>query len=137
MKNPNPSKLLSKTAPFKRRPLLPTSLLLKGLLFTMATQLSLATPRLIDQVIAVVGGEYPITLYEVEKLSSEQKIPPATALKLLLQKRLLQYQLRSRGISIDSFTLQEAFDRFARERRMSPTQLREILQREHRYQQFL
>jgi hypothetical protein len=103
----------------------------------MATQLSLATPRLIDQVIAVVGGEYPITLYEVEKLSSEQKIPPATALKLLLQKRLLQYQLRSRGISIDSFTLQEAFDRFARERRMSPTQLRKILQREHRYQQFL
>lgn len=110
---------------------------MKGVAVAVAAQLAVAAPQLIDQVVAVVGGEYPITLYEVEKLSAAKKIPPATALKLLLQKKLLQYQLKTRGISIDSFTLQEAFDRFARERGMSPTQLRETLQREHRYRQFL
>ncbi len=83
--------------------------------------------KMIDAIAVIVNNE-PITTYEIAKVSSALHIPKSEALDLLIQKRLEEEQIKKLGIEVDEFELQEAIDKFAKEKGMDIFSLRQALE---------
>jgi hypothetical protein len=92
--------------------------------------------EIVDKIVAVVGDQ-PITLYQIEKLSQERNIPPNTALNLLIDKNLIDYLVKEKGISIDPLTLDRAIRDIARRNGMEQYQFEELLKQRGEYNQFI
>jgi parvulin-like peptidyl-prolyl isomerase len=92
--------------------------------------------EIVDKVVAVVGDQ-PITLYQIKKLSQEQNIPPNRALNLLIDKNLINYLVREKGIAIDPLTLDRAIREIAQRNGMEQYQFEELLKQRGEYQKFI
>jgi hypothetical protein len=82
--------------------------------------------EVLDKIIATVNS-IPVTSYEVEKLSSDLNISSQKALNYLLDQKLIQSEIKKRGISVDDFEVENAMEKIAKQNGMNLFEFKNIL----------
>jgi peptidyl-prolyl cis-trans isomerase SurA len=82
--------------------------------------------KIVDKVVASVEG-IPITSYEIEKFSKENNIPKNRALNILIEEKLIQNEIKKRGIDVDDFEVEEEMEKLAKQNGMDLFQFKNIL----------
>lgn len=92
--------------------------------------------QMINGIAAIVENE-PITLFEVTKVKEQLKIDEQKALDLLIRDRLEQAQIKTLGINVTPFEINERVDAIAKKNGVSTSQFRmEIENRGTRFKEF-
>jgi parvulin-like peptidyl-prolyl isomerase len=92
--------------------------------------------EVLDKIVAVVGN-IPITLYQIEKTAREHNIPLSKAFNYLVDKALIDYELRQKGVEVDQFQLDRKLEEIARQNGMSREQFVELLKERGEYERFI
>ena len=82
--------------------------------------------KIVDKIVAVVNNN-PITSYDIENLESELHINKNQALNMLIDKKLIQNEIKKRGISIDDYEITDAMRNIAKRNNMSLFEFENIL----------
>jgi len=102
------------------------SFALIGLLYTHA--------EVIDKIVATVNN-IPVTSYEVEKLSKNLNISNDKALQILLDQKLIQSEIKRRGIEVDDFEIENAMEKIAKRNGLSLFEFKNILMQKGQYKE--
>lgn len=87
---------------------------------------SLSGAKVITSVIAVVNGE-PITSYEIELASKEEKVSKAEALEVLIDLRLQEAHIKELGLSVDDYELEDRLKMIASRNNLEFSDLEEVI----------
>jgi len=87
-------------------------------LFTLLTLLSFLNAGIINGVSVVVNNT-PITLYEIDELSSLKSISRNDAMNLLVRKKLEESEARQRNLTVSNEELEQEISILARRNKMS------------------
>ncbi|WP_456470342.1 SurA N-terminal domain-containing protein [Caminibacter sp.] len=98
---------------------------MKKSLLILCTALIL-NAKIVDKVVASVNNA-PITSYDIEKVSSEAKVSEDIALNMLIDQKLLQQEIKKRGITVDEFDIDNKLEKIARQNGMSLFEFKNIL----------
>ena len=71
--------------------------------------------EVLDRIVATVNN-IPITSYEVKKLSKRLNIDKNKALNILLNQKLIESEIKKRGIVVDNFELESALESIAKKK---------------------
>lgn len=82
--------------------------------------------KVVDKVIASVEGE-PITSYEVQTFAKQNNFPKDKALGILIQEKLIESEIKKRGISVDDFEIEDELEKMAKQNGMDLFQFKNIL----------
>jgi peptidyl-prolyl cis-trans isomerase SurA len=82
--------------------------------------------EIVDKTVASVEG-IPITSYELMKFSKQNHIPENKALKILIQEKLIESEIKKRGIGVDDFEIEEELEKIAKRNGMNLFQFKNIL----------
>jgi peptidyl-prolyl cis-trans isomerase SurA len=82
--------------------------------------------KTVDKVVASVEGE-PITSYELQTFSKQNHLSEDKALKILIQQKLIDSEIKKRGISVDDFEIEEEMEKIAKRNGMDLFQFKNIL----------
>ncbi|GAX86761.1 conserved hypothetical protein [Lebetimonas natsushimae] len=82
--------------------------------------------KVVDKVIANVEGE-PITSYELQNFSKQNNLPKDKALSILIQEKLIDSEIKKRGISVDEFEIENELENVAKQNGMDLFQFKNIL----------
>jgi len=82
--------------------------------------------KIVDKVVAVVGNT-PITSYEVETLANRLHISKNKALNLLIDKKMIENEIKKRGIEVDDYEVEEALDKIAKRNNLTLFEFKNIL----------
>ena len=82
--------------------------------------------KIVDRVIASVNGE-PITSYDIEMTSKKLNIPSNKALNYLIDQKLIESEIKKRGISVDDFEIDEAMEKIAKRNNLTLFEFKNIL----------
>jgi parvulin-like peptidyl-prolyl isomerase len=104
-------------------------LVLAGLVFMLHAEV-------LDKVVASINN-IPVTSYEIEKTSKELNVPKDQALQILLDKKLIQSEVKKRGIEVDDFELENAMEKIAKQNGLSLFEFKNILMQRGQYKQFV
>lgn len=107
---------------------------MKKLFLTSLILLSL-NAKIIDKVIASVNKE-PITSYDIQKISKQLHISPNQALNYLIDQKLIESEIKKRGISVDDYEIDEAMNKIAKENHLSLFEFKNILMQRGEYKKF-
>jgi parvulin-like peptidyl-prolyl isomerase len=107
---------------------------MKKIIFITALVLSL-NAEVVDRVVASVNSE-PITSYEVSKTVQEYHMNPNQALNFLIDQKLLQDELKRRGIEVDDFDIQQAMEKIANKNGMTLFEFKKLLEEKGEYDKF-
>ncbi|WP_457564192.1 peptidyl-prolyl cis-trans isomerase [Caminibacter sp.] len=91
--------------------------------------------EIIDKVIASVNNE-PITSYEISKVENQMHMTPNQALNYLIDQKLLNEELKKRGIEIDDFDIDQAMENIANKNGMTLFEFKRILKQRGEYKKF-
>jgi peptidyl-prolyl cis-trans isomerase SurA len=82
--------------------------------------------RIVDKVIASVEGE-PITSYELQNFSKQNNISRDKVLGILIEKKLIDSEIKKRGINVDDFEIEDELEKVAKQNGMDLFQFKNIL----------
>ena len=82
--------------------------------------------KIVDKVIANVEGE-PITSYELQTFSTQNHISPKQALNILIEQKLIDSEIKKRGISVDDFEIENELEKIAKQNGMNLFEFKNIL----------
>lgn len=82
--------------------------------------------KIVDKIVAVVGN-IPITSYEVETLSQNMNIPKNKALNLLIDKKIIENEIKKRGIEVDDYEIDDELEKIAKRNNLTLFEFRNIL----------
>jgi len=91
--------------------------------------------KIIDKVIASVNGE-PITSYDIQITSQNLKISPNQALNYLIDQKLINSEIKKRGISVDDYEINEAINKIAKRNHLTLFEFENILMQRGEYEKF-
>ncbi len=91
--------------------------------------------KIVDKVVASVNN-YPITSYDVEIASKKLGISPNKALNYLIDQKLIESEIKKRGISVDDFEIDEAMDKIAKRNNLTLFEFKNILMQRGEYYKF-
>ena len=92
--------------------------------------------EVLDKVIASINN-IPITSYEVEKTAKQLNISKEKALQVLLDKKLIQSEIKKRGIEVDDFELENAMEKIAKQNGFTLFEFKNILMQRGQYKDFV
>ncbi|AZV47471.1 hypothetical protein C3L23_09400 [Nautilia sp. PV-1] len=98
---------------------------MKKLLFTLGLVI-LLNAQVIDKIIATVNN-IPITSYEVDTTAKKMNISKQKALNYLLDQKLIQSEIKKRGIEVDDFEVENAMEKIAKQNGLSLFEFKNIL----------
>lgn len=98
---------------------------MKRIIFVLFTFVVL-NAKIVDKVVASVNGE-PITSYEVEITSKRMHINENRALNYLIDQKLIDSEIKKRGIEVDDFELNQAMENIAKRNNLSLFEFKNIL----------
>jgi len=99
---------------------------MKKIFLTSLTTLGILSAGIINGVSVIVNNT-PITLYEIEELSTQKSISQNDAMNLLVRKKLEESEAKQRKIEISDAELQNEISTLARRNRMSVMEFTEAL----------
>jgi len=73
--------------------------------------------KIVDKVIASVEGE-PITSYELQTFAKKNHISTNEALNILIDQKLIDSEIKKRGISVDDFEIENEMEKIAKQNGM-------------------
>ena len=88
---------------------------------------SLLQAVIVDRVVASVNGE-PITSYDIAKTVNILKTTPQQALNYLIDKKILDSEIKKRGIGVDEFDIENAVEKIAQKNGMTLFEFKSYLQ---------
>ena len=91
--------------------------------------------KTVDEIVASVNSE-PITSYDIQKISEKLHISKNKALNYLIDKKLIESEIKKRGISVDEFEINEAMDKIAKKNNLTLFELKNILTQRGEYENF-
>ncbi|WP_456480035.1 hypothetical protein [Nautilia sp.] len=91
--------------------------------------------EILDEIIASVNN-IPVTSYEVEQLSKRGGISKKKALEYLLDQKLIQSEIKKRGINVDDFEIENAMEKIAKQNGLSLFEFKNILMQKGEYKHF-
>ena len=91
--------------------------------------------KVIDKVVASVNGE-PITSYDIQTTSQKLKIPPNQALNYLIDQKIIDSEIKKRGISVDDYEINEAMNKIAKRNNLTLFEFKNILMQKGEYEKF-
>ncbi|GAB6075093.1 peptidylprolyl isomerase [Nautilia lithotrophica] len=106
---------------------------MKKIIFSLSL-IFLLHAEVIDKIVATVNN-IPITSYEVEKLSKNLNISYDKALQYLLDQKLIQSEIKKRGIEVDDFEIENAMEKVAKQNGLSLFEFKNILMQKGQYDQ--
>ena len=92
--------------------------------------------EVLDKIVATIN-DMPITSYEVEKLSKQLNIDKNRALNILLNQKLIESEIKKRGIVVDNFELENALEVIAKRNGFSLFEFKNILMQRGDYQKLI
>jgi len=92
--------------------------------------------KIVDRVIVSVNGE-PITSYELNKTVALLKISPKEALNILIDKKIIDEEIKKRGIEVDEFDIENALEKIASKNGMSVFEFKNFLKAKGEYNKFI
>jgi len=92
--------------------------------------------QVLDKIVASINNE-PITSYEVEKTSEQLNVSKKQALQILMDKKLIESEIKKRGIDVDDFELQNAMEKIANQNGLTLLEFKNILMQKSQYKQFV
>ena len=69
--------------------------------------------KIVDKIVAVVNNS-PITSYDIKTLQNNLHINKNQALNMLIDKKLIQNEIKKRGISVDDYEINDAMRNIAK-----------------------
>jgi hypothetical protein len=106
---------------------------MKKIVFTLGL-VFLLHAEVVDKIIATVNN-IPITSYEVNTLASNLNISKDKALDYLLDQKLIQSEIKKRGIEVDDFEVENAMEKVAKQNGLSLFEFKNILMQKGQYKQ--
>ena len=91
--------------------------------------------KIVDKIIASVNGE-PITSYDIEITSKKLNLPKNQALNYLIDQKLIDSEIKKRGISVDDYEIDEAMDKIAKRNNLTLFEFKNILIQRGELKQF-
>ncbi len=91
--------------------------------------------KIIDKVVASVNNQ-PITSYEIEKVSKSMHIDKNKALNYLIDQKLIESEIKKRGIEVDDFEINQAMQKIAKRNNLSLFEFKNILTQKGEYKKF-
>jgi len=92
--------------------------------------------EVLDRIVATVNN-IPITSYEVEKLSKKLNIDRNKALNILLDQKLIESEIKKRGIVVDDFELENALETIAKRNGFNLFEFKNILIQRGEYEKLI
>lgn len=80
--------------------------------------------------IAIVVNSEPITMLDIIKTSKMLNISKKEAAELLIDQKLQESQIKKFGIFVDEFELEDAIENFAKERGLTLSKLKDIIEKQ-------
>jgi len=99
---------------------------MKKLIKAIIITFSFLNAKIIDKVVASVNGE-PITSYEINQTYNQLKIDKIKALNYLIDKKILEEEIKKRGISVDEFDVENTLEKIAQKNGMSLFEFKSVL----------
>jgi len=99
---------------------------MKKIFLTSLVTLGILSAGIINGVSVIVNNT-PITLYEIQELSTQQGISQNDAMNLLVRKKLEEYEAEQRKIEISDTELQDEISTLARRNRMSVMEFKDAI----------
>ncbi|MEO1927726.1 MAG: hypothetical protein ABGX26_03455 [Nautiliaceae bacterium] len=91
--------------------------------------------EVLDEIKAVVNN-IPITSYDIQKIKENKNIGDKDALNYLIQKSLIESEIKKNGISVDDFEIENAMEKVANSNGMSLYEFKSILLQRGEYEKF-
>ncbi len=104
---------------------------MKRILLTLSAAVLLSA-EVIDKIVATVN-DIPVTSYEVAKLAKNLKISDSKALGFILDQKLIQSEIKKRGIEADDFEIENAMEKIAKQNGLSLLEFKNILMQKAQY----
>ena len=82
--------------------------------------------NMVDGIAIIVNNE-PITIFDIVKTSRILNISRQKAAQILIEQKLQDAEIKRLGISVDEFDLEDAIEKFAKERGLSVDELKNII----------
>ncbi len=82
--------------------------------------------KIVDKVVASVNNE-PITSYDIEKVSKTMHLDKNKALNYLIDQKLIESEIKKRGIEVDDFEINQAMQKIAKRNNLSLFEFKNIL----------
>jgi len=82
--------------------------------------------KIVDKVIANVEGK-PITSYELQIFAKQNNISESKALNILIDQKLIDSEIKKRGISVDDFEVENEMEKIAKQNGMDLFEFKNIL----------
>jgi len=98
--------------------------------------LNFVNAKIVDRVVAVVNGE-PITSYDITKTFKSLNISPREALNILIEQKIIENEIKRRGIEVDDFDIENAIEKIAKQNGMSVFEFKNYLKERGEYNNFL
>ncbi len=99
---------------------------MKKVLFAVSLMMITLNAEVVDKIVATVNN-IPVTSYEVQKLASNLKISNDKALQYLLDQKIIQSEVKKRGIEVDDFEIENAMEKIAKRNGLSLFEFKNIL----------
>jgi len=94
----------------------------------------LLNAEVVDKIVATVNN-IPVTSYEVKQLASSLHISQDKSLQFLLDQKLIQSEIKERGIEVDDFEIENAMEKIAKQNGLSLLEFKNILMQKGQFQQ--
>ena len=91
--------------------------------------------KIVDKIVAVVNNS-PITSYDIKTLQNNLHINKNQALNMLIDKKLIQNEIKKRGISVDDYEINDAMRNIAKRNNMSLFEFENILTQKGELEKF-
>jgi len=95
----------------------------------------LLNAKIVDKIVAVINNE-PITLYDLEVTMNKTHLDEKKALKFLIDQKIIESEIKKRGISVDDYEIEEAMSKIANKNNMSLFEFKNILMQSGELKQF-
>ena len=92
--------------------------------------------QLLDKIVVVVGDK-PITVYEIEQVARQLQTTRQRAFNILVDRRLVDYELERKGIQIDQFQIDKKLEEVAHQNGMDKEHFIQLLKSRGEYHQFI
>ena len=98
--------------------------------------LSFLSAKIVDRVIASVNGE-PITSYEITNTVTSLNVSPKEALNILINQKIIDEEIKKRGIEVDEFDIENALEKIAHQNKMSVFEFKALLKQRGELNKFM
>jgi hypothetical protein len=96
---------------------------------------SFANAGLINAIAFIVNDE-PITLYEIDKTMQEKGVSKNDAVKLLIDEKIYNQEIKKNNVSVDIFDIDNYIDKLAAQNKMSSLDFKSLVRQQQDYEAF-